>query len=372
MKSGELQYLADTILLQEIANMEFGLTKQAGLFQDLNLNSIGESIKSFVKSHVSEEAPGGYVGSVVNLMAPAILLRINPILGVLYLIASQFGFDLNGIITKIQQAIGNRLKSGESLTSNDITQIGKDAIGGLTGEAAPNDLFFPLRKYAQPSLESYAQMFSREDISSKLFGPTISRSLPETPILGGKGSILQRVFGTLFSLPGGRGKSKALWLIGGFVIWTIKTVLLGAGLLAGAGLIYKLLSPKTSPSENEPELKHNHETVNPQTIENETTENSSLAPAVKSQDQIKTNQSELWIVPLFKTIENTLLIWIKDIYPEVMDIEDFENKLLNSATFKEVVRLLNNPEKVGKKVIVMPEQFTSRKQVVDLLLKDLK
>ena len=55
-----------------------------------------------------------------------------------------------------------------------------------------------------------------------------------------------------------------------------------------------------------------------------------------------------------------------------MDIEDFENKLFNNATFKEVVRLLNNPEKVGKKVIVMPEQFTSRKQVVDLLLKDFK
>lgn len=364
MKSGELQYLADTILMQEIANIELGLTKQAGLFQDLNLNSIGESIKSFVQSHVSDTAPGGYVGSVLNLMTPAILLRINPLLGIIYLIASQFGFDLNGIITKIQQALSNRLKSGENLTSSDITQIGKDAIGGLIGEAAPSDLFLPLRKYAQPSLESYAQMFSREDISSKLFGPTITRSLPETPILGGSGSVLQRVFGTLFNLPGGKGKSKALWLIGGFIIWTIKTILLGAGLLAGAEMVHKILSPKS------PSLPPSENNIEPEVSEIKT---ENIIPIkLEEAKKINTNKSELWIVPLFNTIENTLLIWIKDLYPEVIDTADFQNKLFNNSTFKEIVKLLNNPEKVGKKVMVMPEQFTSRKQVVDLLLKDFK
>src|ERR1700749_214703 len=120
MNNIDLQYLSDTILIERIGALEFGLVKNAGLFDSLNLNGIGSSIKEFVSSHVSDDAPGGYVGSVLALMVPSVLWRINPFVGILYLIASQFGFDIQSVVSGIVSSIKPKLEKGIPITIDEI------------------------------------------------------------------------------------------------------------------------------------------------------------------------------------------------------------------------------------------------------------
>ena len=117
----KLQYLYETNLIENLAAREFGLVKRGGLFEELNLGGVADGIKNFVKEHVSEDAPGGYVGSVLSLMAPTILFRANPFIGIIYLVASQFGFDIAGIISTSRQSVTtllNELKDGGMIYYN--------------------------------------------------------------------------------------------------------------------------------------------------------------------------------------------------------------------------------------------------------------
>lgn len=353
----KLQYLYETNLIENLAAREFGLVKRGGLFEELNLGGVAEGIKGFVKEHVSANAPGGYVGSVLSLMAPTILFRANPFIGIIYLVASQFGFDIAGIISKITNAIKPKLESGQPISASEISEIGKSAIaeeGGMDATAAPKDMFEPIKKYAQ-RYSGY-----------RGFGS--GSSLPETPnLFGGSGGLIQRIFGQLFSLPGGKGKSKALWLIGGFVIWIVKTVLLGAGLLAGAEAISKYFGHK-------PETIH--EQSQEKSIENQipqTPISEEKQEAVQELNLQPRGSGDMWVLPVVNgNIDDTIIAWCKEFSPDKFaSNSDIIKKIQNSPNYIKIKTVLSNPKNFSSKYLVMPEQFTSRKQVSDLIMKDI-
>jgi len=103
----DLQYLSDTILIDRIACLELGITKQAGLSETLGLggiaNSITDWVQNYIKENVKTDSASDIGISVLQLLAPAILFRINPFVGILYEIASAYGFDIQGIISKIRE-----------------------------------------------------------------------------------------------------------------------------------------------------------------------------------------------------------------------------------------------------------------------------
>lgn len=376
IKKSELrQYIADSILIEEVAALEFGLYKQAGLFDSLNLGGIGSSIKGFVGDHVKEDAPGGYVGSVLGLMAPAVLWRINPFVGILYLIASQFGFDIQGVVSKIVDAIKPKLMSGQQVSAEEVSSIGKSVVGSLASEAAPDDLFEPLRKMSQ-SGELYKTAQSVDALKSLLgLSPSAGSTLPKTPFLfGSGGSILQKVFGSLFSLPN-RGKGK--WLLGGFVIWIIKTILAGAGLLAGAEAISGMMGHKKPTAPSTP----GSSVVSPAPAHHEDGSTYSMspvstsdAPAAMPAPTPARDSQELWVVPLVGdgSVEDTLVAWALDLYPNLDKYDDIENIIKNSSAFRATAALLkNDPKKIGNKSLVMPSEFSSRKSVVDTFIDDV-
>lgn len=374
MNNIDLQYLSDTILVERVAALEFGLVKQAGLFDSLNLSGIASSVKNFVQSHVSNDAPGGYVGSVLALMAPSVLWRINPFVGILYLVASQFGFDIQSVISKIVEAIKPKLEKGLSISADEITNIGKSIVSqhiGGTATAAPNDLFEPLRKLSNEDLNKLAAGGDAlEPLRALLSGNSSSAAsgtLPKTPLLsGGGGTLIQRIFGQLFSAPKTAPKGK--WLLGGFVIWLIKTILVGAGLLAGAEAISGTLGHKKPTSDKSAPESHTH--TDEETQITPTATSTKVTPIAAPTGQA----NELWVVPLVGngTVEDTLVTWALDLYPNLEHYDNIEQTIESNPAFTATVALLKkDPRKLGTRTMVMPQTFSSRKQVVDTFIDDV-
>lgn len=366
-----LEYIDDTILIEAIYQEEFGSTsfhKNAGLFDQLNLGSLSDSIKDFIKSNVKEDAPGGYVGSFLSMMVPAILFRVNPLLGGLATVASAVGFDMQTVIGKILDLVKGKLQKGEVMTESDVNQIGKEVIASEAGvEATAENMLDPLKKYA------YYYPWKYKSTSGLL------DNLPKTPWLTGSGNgILSKIFGSLFSIPG--GKSKIIWVIGGFIVWTIKTLLIGAGLLAGGQFVYKLIKGDKKEESSQETKQDNQEQKSENTKSEEKPESQEPQEVKKIKEdkeiveKIKdvSKSTEMWIVPIIGTIEGTLMAWTMDLYPEFNNINMLKNKLINSHSFREVVNLLKDPNKMSNKYLIMPSRFTSRKDVVDLFIKDLK
>ena len=182
MRKDELQYLSDTLLLEELAS-DPELMKQAGLFEDIGFGSIADGIKQFAKENIRADAPGGYVGSIVSLMAPAVLFRIHPILGIAAAAAHALGFDIVGVVKTILGAFSDKINSGEGVSLSEVSAAGREAVSSEAGDASEvDDMLQPIRA----ALESRAR---------KPFGGS---SLPKTPWGYSKGApLLQRIFGNL-------------------------------------------------------------------------------------------------------------------------------------------------------------------------------
>lgn len=332
----KLGYLQESILIEKLAYADANFFKQAGLFDSLGLGSVASSIGDFFKSHIKADAPGGYIGSFLSLMAPAVLFRVHPFLGGLYLIGTQFGFDVQSVFAKIMTALKPKLESGQTITAEEVNSIGKSIIAGEAGmeaEAAPDDLLFPLKKYA----DMFDDFIKHRDSGQKMNIPVL---FPDK-----NASLLQKIFGNLFSTPrSGKGK----WLLGGFIIWIIKTALAGAGLLAGTEAIAHALG---------------HKPIQPH-----------QAPETKPEAGITSlmhSGKDIWIVPLVHgNIMDTLVSWIKEIY-HVAEQNVLET-IKKLPTFTNMLQIMSKATILQGKYLVMPEQFNSRKQVVDQVIpKDM-
>lgn len=329
-------YIEDSILIEKLAKLDQPFIKQAGLFESLNLSGVASSIHEFIKSHISADNPGGYIGSFLNIMAPSVVFKLNPFLGILYLIGTQYGFDVISVYEKIMHALKPMLESGKSVSAEEVNQIGKSIIGseaGLSAEASPDDLFEPIRKQAG-LLEDF---ISSGNQGQKLSIPWLK---PDE-----KASVLQKIFGNLFSLP---NKGKGKWLLGGFVIWIIKTALAGAGLLAGTEMIAKSLGHKKDVKQKHPtETKHTEKDV----------------------ESLLKSGKDVWIVPLVNgSVLDTLIAWVKEIY-HIVDSQVIE-EVKKLPKFIEVLRRMSESTIIKDKFLVMPEQFNSRKQVIDYIIPE--
>ena len=353
MRKDELQYLSDTILIERLAS-DPELLKQASLFQDIGFGSIAEKVKKFAKENIRADAPGGYVGSIVSLMAPAIMFRIHPVLGIAGAAAHVLGFDMVGIVKSIMGALLGQINSGESISLSDVSSLGKGAISGEVGDISEaDDMLFPIR-------EAF-------DITAQKRHWGHQGKLPKTPWGREKGApLLKRIFGNL-------SRARGKWLVGGIIIWFLKTLLVGAGLVAGAGLIKSVVTPDDKPAieTTSPEAGTAYQQptkvkpyVAPKRLD-------PFTPSGNGQQHFANDANNVWIVPLInRSIDTTLLLWAKDVYPE---LEGREFEIEMSSAFDAAVRKLKR-NFVAKQPgsLIMPIGLHTRKQVVDLFSRDVK
>ena len=336
MRRDELQYLIDTILIEKLAS-DTELVKEAGLFEDIGFDSIASAIKGFAKEHVNSDNPGGIAGSIINLMAPAMLYRMHPILGVTVSAASALGFNIISLVKKIINPIKDKLNNGEPVDIGEINTAGHNAVSAEVGDlSSVDDMLEPVR-----------------EVFAKL------GKLPHTPWGYEKGvPLLKRIFGNI-------SEARGRWLIGGIIVWVLKTLLVGAGLVGGAQVIKNIVSPtsdidfsKQSPTKKDTEIS------NPISME-------PFKASGNGQKVFKNDNNNVWIVPLInRSIDDTLIEWAKDVYPELSGLRDV---IEDSPDFqKTVAKLTNNFNSRDPNNLIMPIGLHSRKQVVDLFAKDVK
>lgn len=360
-----LQEIAEEILIQKISSDSFDITKQAGLFEDLGFGQIASKITSAVKEHVvKEDSPEGYLSALGSILLSGSLFKLHPVLGFAYMAASAFNVDVSGMAKKIYEAVKSALVGGGTLAENEFMSIVK-------GAAKEEDIV------------KFAQRYGKNS-------PTIPFNLSKrqrqaTP-------LIERVFGNLFK--GGKYR-KASWLAKGIIIWVFKTALLGIGLVTATGVAtnvakkfmgvkskdpiemepverYKELSmaPASPPPAQERKVDVLEKEVYKKPIQQERIISSvKLTPSGDGEKEFENDHKDnFWIVPILGSVEDTLMAWIEDIYPDLIDSYEYEyieSKIKSSRAFKRMVAKLRSAAKSGPRSLIVPKGFTSRRQVVD-------
>lgn len=361
MSKGNLQYLSDTLLLEKVLRIEEGITKQAGLVD--SFRNAANAIKEQVANRVKQDGVGI---TLVNYIAPAVLGRIWPPLGIVATLASLWGVNIGQIMNGMMNSLKSKIESGQLLTMSEINDAGKSVSGSLGGSEddifkseAGDDFLYALRK-----IETDGKLTS---LVREAQYRSWSGAFKAAPNLRGSGGVLGKIFGSV-----GRGKGK--WLLIGIVIWFVKTVLLGAGLVEGTEAAAKAVGVKDKVDE----IKTNITTDNKSDEKQDTYHADYIAPAVSIPNTIPHNfkpsgqgqqyhlndGQSIWIVPLLNgDTADTLISWALSIYPE---IQGRENELRSLQPFNNMVSILNsgiNPK--SPNYLTVPKGLNSRKTVVD-------
>ena len=385
--SGNMQYLADTMLIEKLCLIDstIGLHKQAGLADGM-LGSIAGSIMSWAKEHIdTDHGVTGVLSSLADIMIPGILFKINPLLGGLGTAAEALGFSPVSIIKKIMQFLHQKLSSGSLPTMDEINSVGKSAVAAVAGPlgSQASDMFDILHEIEKRGQLVRLVRTAQSPELLSLLGAGKQQKTPEIPFFGGKGGIIERIFGQLFKT---KATGKARWLLGGFVVWIIKTILLGAGLIAGGEKIMSLLGGKKQQQE---QVQPHEATPQDETIwagyrrpigEEEKSPTpavqapatvSRLTPTGRGQDtHTNDHKTSTWVVPMVGgSLENTLLAWAEDVYKE---LAGKSSMIAATESFnKTVEEMRRGLDSSRSNQITVPPQFKSRKQVVDRFAKDV-
>jgi hypothetical protein len=351
METGELEYFQESLLIDRLVSEEFGLQKQAGVAE--LLSGVGEAIKSTVSQNTDTSSPEGIGASLIRFMTPSILFRLHPIAGVLYLIGTAFGFDITTIYSKIMSSVQSKTTSGQKLTPQEVTEIGKQVVAQEAGPIETEASF-------HLELKKQAQYYNYHSSSSSQTTPKIPWLLPDQ-----KAGPIQKIFGQLFEA---RKYGKAKWLLGGFVIWIVKTVLAGIGLLTVTNVISNQ-TKKLFPSQSEKqtpvqttEVKEEKQEINQPQQEQKS--QITLKPSGRGTKYFHNDEQNIWIINLLDgSPEKTLLAWAIDIYPSLSGYHEFIQQ--NSKFQVTLSKLESNWKSSSPDQLVMPKEFNSAKEVVD-------
>ena len=354
MRTESFQDISDDIFIEKLAS-DLEIVKMAGLFETLGLGGAASKIKSLVQKHVGglgskEEA----LDTVGDLLISGTLFKIHPVLGFGYVMAQALGVDIKGMVSNVIGTI--KSKGGEALSEAEFNTIAKSAM-------------------EEPALLIKEAQFRGRNNSPTI--PLLGRGLGRRR---SGGSIIRDVFGNLFK----RGKMfKASWLAKGIVMWVLKTAFLGAGLMvaggalvgAGKGAVEHVTHPSSEePAALEAPSGEAQPTTPSQPVKKTINwESRMLRTRPGFNNQKWTNNDEsAWIIDLNPgngTIEGTLLAWTIDIYPE---LARFRQIIPSFPGFSRTVGILrNNYSSRTPGALLVPTQFTSRKQIVDTFAKDV-
>lgn len=314
MIKGEIQYVADSLLLQKLATIEYGLTKNAGIID--MFSGLFSSIKNDISAKVEKDGVlpvlAGYLteGAIISLLGA----WGAPIAAA----ATLFGFDISNFATTIFSSIKDKIENGEKINLNDVNEHGRSVFSSVN-----NDMLYSLRKAE--------------------FEGTIVKN-------GGMLSSL---------LKGKTGKQ----LLVGIITWVIKAILVGAGVSEGTQSVKKVVN-ETFPSKDNEQTQNSEEAAHPVKVNLPPLIHNSFNSSGDGNQYHINDGSTVWVVPLLnQSIEKTLIWWTISIYPE---LKGHESELTQSSSFNNMASILRSGiESNHPDYLTIPQGLHSRKDVVD-------
>ena len=333
----QIEYISDTLLIEKVARLEIVLAddpmiKEAQLGE--LLGGVASSVKNEVMSRVDTSSPTSIAKSVVNLLAPGVFFKLNPILGILYTIGSEmFGINLFNILGKLTDVVKGFLGRGQTVPPEALNSAAESLLGTTASLAALHELE-KTGNLTKAAVWPFSSTYSRSQPTGGSFA---------FPPRGA--TIWHRIFGFLAQ----RRPRTATSLLVGFVLWFLKTVLLSAGLLAGAGAISGVLG-LGKPGEEKPK-----ETQQPTQEERHYQISENPAPQ-------RAEQPKLIGYPILGNVSDTVSFWVKQKYPQ---LRSRLAEITNDPTFIRVVRSLEAEHDPQAQLLFLPAGVTPD-SVVDL------
>lgn len=364
MTKGNIQYFADTLLLEKIAVIDYALIKNADIKDQIKsmLGGIFTSIKDDVSAKVQDKGVLATLGEY--LTSGAVVRLLGPWGAVIEMFAGFFGFNIGDFVGSIFSFIKNKISNNEPVNLNDINQEGK-SLAGITSEAS-SDMLYLLRKAEYEGRITKISATKGNGVLSDFF----------TEIMNSNKST-------------SRKKSSIGSIIAGIIMWVVKSIVIGAGITEASSVVKKMITTKddsnssgsnseSSESGGGETENANYQTGNPHPVKVNlppTIQNSFSSSGDGNQYHIN-DGSSVWVVPLVnQSVEKTLTYWANSIYPE---LKGHESELNQLSSFNNMASALkagleeNHPD-----YLTIPQGLHSRKDIVDrfvgaLNLKDYK
>jgi hypothetical protein len=353
---GDAQLIADTFLIEKVLKLDAAIAGNDSLVKKANLQSwltsLSGSIISTVDGLIDRSSPGSFIKSILKILEAGTFFKINPWLGVLSVIGQTFfGISLTSLFTTLVSKLVPKLSAGKPVTPAEVNAAG----ASLVGKTASDDLFLDLR-----NLEKTGSL-------SKIgFNNKYAQSIDNLggPVVPSKGTpLLYRIFGFLGPKAGKR-------LLVGFLVWFLKTSLLGMGLLAvGTGVSYLLKGKTDKATKNQPVQQSPTNVNKTPAARAPGSPLSHMRGSGWGTQYYKNDTTNAWIIPLGnKTPEDLLLDWTQAVYPE---LGGFYNEVVNLPSFKRTLRLFSQNYTPGSNKIIVPPGFNRPIDVVNQFAGDV-
>ncbi len=337
----ELQYVIDSLLIEKLAKISYGIdpfVKEASF-----IDTVENYIKSWAKDTFDTSSTGAFAESLVKMIEPGILGNIHPILGILDRVLQDLtGISITSIVVGIIKSVVGDIKNGKDISHDVINNLASSAVGGIE-QFASLDLLRDLEK--QGKLVLFIKIAKRGSI------PGISQLSDLISNLSKTGPI---------------GKQRGKGLVGGFAAWIVKAMLKGAGLSLLTHSVEKAVNVNSKTTSNPdvkmPEILHKDSIPYlPKAIPNNF-KSSGIGEETHSNDE-----THVWNLPIQGSIENSLVNWAQQIYPE---LKGYEKEIKSSQAFNRLVNILRNFVDAG--YLRVPTGFETRRQIVDTFAGDIK
>ena len=363
---GELQYISDTMLIDKIVRISYGLSlanmeKRAGIVDSINLQSGAAAIKDAASKLVDEHG-GSDLGAFGEVLFTGWLFKNWPFFAIFNGVARIFHLDLLSMVKKIWNAVKHHAETGD-LTHQHINDAAKQVAASESSTEAPedelnesDDMFYPLRTASISNLIIKNAYNGRGDTNS----------------IGGMWRMLKAMFS-------GVGSIQRINIFARLAGWLVTSASIGFGILALSGAARRKLfgeEPKQLPQQTSTNVGGYVGTTTEEKLPSSYTStpaNDLLTrnPQSYQFQQHKNNETSLWEVPLVnQNIEDTLKSWLVYTYPKLKGKEYLVNQSNEfHKTVGEIKAELGGATP-GTHMFV-PGKFHSIPQIVDQFAADV-
>ena len=315
---------------------------------DGSLSNIPDMLKSYVTPDKRNAA------GVISLLLPGTLFMLlsgHPVLRILFAVASSYyQIEVQEIIASMLNSIKPDIASGKKISEEKIDQAAESATSAPTTkpESAPDDEF-SLENDGMNTNSSY-EIKNIRKLSLTLIAYSNDNSEFQFSKYAQKAGVTALT--TRFAL-----KS--------ILSWVFKIILASAGFL----IIGSLLRDVIQPSEKSKQQK-----------QQEVSKIYDQPLVVATQTKFKKNPNYVdqkypapWRITMSanqESIEDMIVDFAQEVY---LGLDNADNMIKSSSGFGVVVKniLRNNKSNIGYNVVIMPEVFTSKKQIVDTFIDEV-